>query len=281
MQTALYGQQGSEPWLEAFADGWGKVVWRHPHFWQGEVEQFDLVVLASLWAKNGAILDAYRARGIPVLVIDLGYVRHKGHRQVSLNGLNHAPTFVCKGDRWDAMGVSVAASGGDPSGYTLIAAQRPCDASHGFTESAYNAWLAGQDGRIRVHPVEGVNIKTLAEDLAGAKILKTLCSTSGLESLIAGVPAVADAPDRAVWGELSSETLPSIADRLNLFHRIAYGQWTMDEMRSGECAAFVRDHLLPNVPMDVSAPVPAESVADSAQKETEPKRRGRPRKVKA
>jgi hypothetical protein len=92
---------------------------------------------------------------------------------------------------------------------------------------------------------------------------------------MAGVPAVAEMPDQAVWGELSGETLPSVADRLELFHRIAYGQWTIDEVRDGTCAAFIRDHLLPNKPMDV--PKVSTAVPESGT----PKRRGRPRKVKA
>jgi hypothetical protein len=283
MRVALYGEQGNEPWLEAFAEGWGKVVWRHPHFWQGEVEGFDLVVLASLWAKNGDILNAYRARGIPVLVIDLGFIRNKGHRQASLNGLNHVPGFPCPPDRWDALGCDVRPSGGDPDGCVLVAAQRPCDASHGLTEAAYNAWLATQDGKIRWHPIERENEQTLAEDLAGARMLKTLCSTAGLEALMAGIPAVADQPERAVWGELSGITLPGMAERLNLFHRIAYGQWTMEEMRDGTCAAFLRNHLLPNMPMDMpkAGTNTPKSGNETPKVGNEPKRRGRPRKVKA
>lgn len=89
---------------------------------------------------------------------------------------------------------------------------------------------------------------------------------------MAGVPAVADKPERAAWGELSGEKLPSMADRLALFHRLAYGQWTLDEMRDGTCAAFIRDHLLPNKPMDIP---------ESGTTVPKPKRRGRTRKVKA
>ena len=265
MRTALYGEQGRSPELDAFAAGWGKTVWRHPHFWHGEVMPFDLVVLGSLWANNAAILRAYSARGVPALVIDLGYIRGRGHWQVSLGGLNRIVPFACPQDRWDALGVSVAASGGDPNGYTLIAGQRPQDASHGLSVGEYNAWLAKQHGRVRLHPREAEPERSLAEDLAGAKVVRTLCSTAGLDALIAGVPAIAEMPERAIWGELSGPKLPSMAERLAVFSRIAYGQWTLDEMRSGECAAFVRDHLLPNVPM----PMPEQ-----------PRKRGRPRKVK-
>lgn len=270
VKVALYGEQGRNHELEAFAEGWGRVVWRHPHFWQGEVEGFGLVVLTSLWARNGDILHAYRERGVPVLVIDLGYIRGQGHRQVSLNGLNRVVPFACPQDRWNALGLSVAASGGDPEGYTLIAGQSPSDASHGLTEAAYNAWLAKQEGRIRPHPLDTEPERSLDEDLAGARLLRTLCSGAGIEALIAGVPAVAEMPERAVWGELSSEALPTVKERIRLLSRIAYGQWTIEEMRSGECAAFLRDHLLPNKPMDIPEAQPVIS-----------KKRGRPRKVKA
>lgn len=283
MQAALYGTPDDNPELVAFGEGLGRFVWRHPHFWRdGEAEGFGLVVLSGLHGKNADIARAYTARAVPVLVMDAAYFRDvPGYWQVSLGGLNRPPLFDCPPDRFDALGLAITPKGGNPKGPALIALQRGEDASHGLSAMQVGVWAQSVGaGVIRPHPLDA-EVPPLADALAGTAVVRTLCSTIGIDALLAGVPAVADMPERAAWGELSGDVLPSVADRRKLFSRLAYGQWTLDEMRSGECAAFVRDHLLPNVPMDVSAPLIAESVADSVQKESEPKRRGRPRKVKA
>lgn len=100
----------------------------------------------------------------------------------------------------------------------------------------------------------------------------TLCSTTGLDALLAGVPAVAELPDRAVWGELSGESLPSMADRLALFSRIAYAQWTLDEIASGVAIQFTLDPQPQSIAPELDTELPF--------KGSEPKKRGRPPKVK-
>lgn len=245
MKVAIYGTPDTNPELVAFGAGLDRTFWRHPHFWQGsEAENFDLVVLSGLWGKNQDILRVYTARGVPVICLDFPYFRDRSeYWQVSVGGLNKPPMFGCPQDRWDALGLRVRAKGGDPKGYTLIACQNATDKSHGLTVDEYRAWEAEQEGKIRPHPHVAPSDATLAEDLAGAKVVKTLCSTTGIDALLAGVPAMADMPDRCAWGALSGAKLPSVKKRLELFSRLAYGQWTLDEMASGECARFLLDNL--------------------------------------
>ncbi|THD06111.1 hypothetical protein [Rhodanobacter lindaniclasticus] len=278
MQAALYGTPGDNPELAAFGEGLGRFVWRHPHFWRdGEAEGFGLVVLSGMHGKNADIARAYAARDVPVLVLDAAYFRDApGYWQVSLGGLNRPPLFDCPPGRFDALGLAITPKGGNGKGPALIALQRADDASHGLSAMQVGVWAQSVgDGVIRPHPLDA-DVPPLADALAGAAVVHTLCSTIGIDALLAGVPAIADMPDNAAWGELSGPDLPSVADRRRLFSRLAYGQWTLDEMRSGECAAFVRDHLLPNVPMDMP-----EVGTDVPELGNEPKRRGRPRKVKA
>jgi len=248
MKVALYGTDWANPELAAFgrgaeASGHG-VVWRNPHYWRDdEAERFGLVVLSGLHAKHSDILRVYGAQGVPVLVLDAGYMRRDlGYWQVSLGGLNRPPSFSCESDRFDALGLTIKSAGGNPKGYRLIAGQLPRDASHGLSEAEYEAWLHAQTGRLRRHPLLAV-VPPLTDDLAGAKCVHTYCSTTGLDALIAGVPATAEAPERACWGELSGAKLPTLAARRALCNRLAYGQWTLDEMQSGEAPAFVMEHL--------------------------------------
>jgi len=274
----------SEPVAQAVVAGFQSLGWRTAlrsgiHYSAGETENFDLIVVDGTKGNRRALVDDYAAKGIRALIIDHGHFRDvPGYWQLSIGALNRIPSLACPPDRFKALGLSVKTSGGNAKGYTLIAAQRPHDASHGLSANGYRAWLSAQDGKVRPHPLESAPDNSLADDLAGAKLVRTLCSTTGLDALLAGVPAVAELPDRAVWGELSGETLPSMADRLAMFSRIAYAQWTLDEIASGEAIQFTLDPKLNQV---LVAAELAESVAESMQKETEPKKRGRPAKVKA
>nr|WP_309504293.1 hypothetical protein [uncultured Roseovarius sp.] len=102
-------------------------------------------------------------------------------------------------------------------------------------------------GRFRPHPDSPhihVDAPLAGDDwLFRASEVHTLCSTGGLEALIEGVPAIAEIPERASWGELSGPTHPGADAVAALCQRLAYGQWTIDEMRSGEAPAFVLGNM--------------------------------------
>lgn len=266
MRVGVYAREDN---LEAGAFAAGllaqgyKPVWRSASdYKQGDVERFEAVVITGLRAQGAWIRDDYRARGIPVVVIDYGYLARvsgkatweTGHWQVSVDGLNRPPSFECPGDRFEALGVEIvpkrkAAKGLKP----LVLGQHVGDPSHGLDAEAMGHWVEDQcwefGARWRPHPdspdveVDAEKVEgTLAEAFAGASVVHTLCSTAGLDALLAGVPAVAHMPNRACWGELSSEKLPTVEARRALCARLAYGQWTLNEMRSGQAAAFVMEN---------------------------------------
>lgn len=100
-------------------------------------------------------MSDYAAKGIRSLVTDLSHFRDvPGYWQLSDGALNRIPSFTCPPDRFKALGLAVADKGGSAKGYTLIAAQRPHDASHGLSADGYHAWLSKQEGKIRPHPLE-------------------------------------------------------------------------------------------------------------------------------
>jgi hypothetical protein len=210
------------------------------------------------------VLRDYRARGVPVFVIDYGYCKRTnhahdwrtGHWQVSLNGLNRIPLFPCRLDRFEALGITIAERGGDPNGYVLLCVQTTGDASHGMDEAALQHWCDVQRQRwpgllIRPHPLQeqltyGLPVcpaPTLAEALAGARLVVTGNSNTGHDALIAGVPVIATVPG-AAWSDLSGERVPSMGRRLDHFRRAAWGQWTWDEFRRGLPQRFVTEHYL-------------------------------------
>lgn len=264
MKWGVYARDAF-PGGQAFVDGLlaaGHVAHLRsaPDWGRGCVEPFDAVALFSLHGKGETILAEYRTRDVPVLVIDYGYVRRTnhvhdwktGHWQVSLNGLNVVPPFACPSDRFDALGVKIRARGGDPKGYTLLCVQTPGDKSHDMDAAALRAWCHELDYPnlvIRPHPLHDEDYGlprcpagTLEGALAGARLVVTASSNAGHDALIAGVPVVGT--HTAAWSELSGETLPDIDARHAYFNRVAYGQWTWGEMRTGEPQRFVVDHVL-------------------------------------
>lgn len=267
MRVGIYARDDN---LEAGAFSAGllacghRVVWRSASDYKaGEVERFDAVVVTGLRAQGATIRDDYAAQGVPVVVIDYGYMQRvsgvatwqSGHWQAGIGGLNRPPSFECPPDRFDALGIAVKARGTPRKGARpLVLGQHVGDPSHGLTEdemAAWGQWLCdAHKARWRPHPDSpDVPVKadraggSLADALAGASVVYTLCSTAGLDAMLAGVPAVATMPDRACWGELSGDRLPSVEARRALCARLAYGQWTLDEMRSGQAAAFVTDNM--------------------------------------
>lgn len=226
----------------------------------GQVESFGAVVITGMRGKGRVIRDDYAAIGVPVVVIDYGYLARvsgvasweSGHWQVGVGDLNRPPSFECPSDRFDSLGIAVKPKGRGK--VPLVLGQHVGDPSHGLNAvemAAWAQWLCDAHGaRFRAHPDSpGVEVRAERADgplgavLADTSVVYTLCSTAGLDALLAGVPAVATMPDRACWGSLSGPRLPSKAARAALCARLAYGQWTLDEMRSGLAADFVMRNL--------------------------------------
>ncbi|MFA5662391.1 hypothetical protein [Castellaniella sp.] len=291
MRVGIYSHSATSPTLEALGAGFVRAGHRVDTMnaeYYDRPAAYDLVAVLGMWNCAPIVRD-YRARGTPVLVVELGYLRRAareqaaddgGYHQVSLNALNAPPAFACPPDRFDALNLEIIESP-PKDGYVLICGQVPDDKSHGMTRAECQAWTAGwlakyPNAVFRPHPLRGYKLpegtridthKYIEESLAGARLVVTVNSTAGNAALLAGVPVIADG--QATYSDLSGEALPSLADRLAYFHRLAYGQWTREEMRDGACVEFLIEHLLPNVGF------PASSPAELEPAKAAPKRRGR------
>ena len=262
---AVYGRNGFEG-AEAFCQG-ARELGDHAEFRSvsdfnpSQVEDFDVVAVFGLQGKGPQVRDAYRKAGVPVLIIDYGYLKRTNHAhdwrtgywQISPDRLNAIPSFECPPERLEALGINVAERGGDPNGYVLLCVQTTGDASHGMDERALQRWCDEQAQRwpgllIRPHPLQehltyGLPVcpaETLDEALAGARLVVTGNSNTGHECLIAGVPVIDTVPG-AAWAPLAGETVPSVEARIDHFRRCAYGQWTWAEFRAGLPHRFLKD----------------------------------------
>lgn len=200
---------------------------------------------------------ALRARGFEVLVMERGYLGDR-FKWTSLgwNGLNGHATFPdvpASPDRFDALAtLKPWKSGGD---YTLILGQVPGDASlQGrdlmplyFEWAAVAAHAYGLPVHFRAHPKaiekgHRQNPKgtiqsggTLDEALAGASMAICFNSNSAVDAVLAGVPTLTMDNGSMAW-DVTTHKIGDIArpDRRDWANRLAWKQWTLEEIASGQ-----------------------------------------------
>jgi hypothetical protein len=228
--------------------GW-RVSWRDgEHYRQGQLENFDAVAVAGCRGNNRDVLRDYTAAGIPALVIEWGYLKRAGlnrdgYWQLGLGDLGWLPPMACKPDRWRALGLKL---GKPHDGVIIIAGQMVGDAAHPFADAAsMEAWALQMASGCRTahlfrpHPrspdvaPKGLEIDRLPlrESLARAHLVVAYSSNIGNDALMAGCQVFASGP--AIWAGVTPET------RRNYFHRLAYAQWTLAEIATGEPIDFV------------------------------------------
>lgn len=217
---------------------------------------------ACIWSAQPDVMRAYRQRRVPVLVAEAGYVGSRD-RWTSLgwNGLNGEAEFVnasVSADRWQRYHADTM----QPwrplrDGYALVVGQVQGDhATAGVDISQWAADLcerlhAWTEVRFRPHPKrpgvmpDGVSLAPdeFATCLAEAAVVVTYTSTVGVSSVLAGLPTMAAGRISMAY-PVSAHCLEDLwtmdePDRETWAARLAYTQWTREEIASGEAW----DHL--------------------------------------
>lgn len=143
------------------------------------------------------------------------------------NRHNTAGCFDVGGpERWDALGFVL-----EPfrtTGETVILPQRgigspPTSMPTGWPKKA----LAKYGGRVRAHPGR-MRSKPLEQDLANCGRVITWGSGAAVKALMMGIPVISEMPK---WIAKQDNTE---AGRLDMFRRIAWAQWELDEIATGE-----------------------------------------------
>jgi hypothetical protein len=205
-----------------------------------------------------------RAQRYEVLVMERGYVGDRfSWTSLGWNGLNGRATFYTKDDpsRFGAHFAHLMRPWKTDGSYVLLIGQVPGDASLGGTD--LNRWYedAAKQARqayelpvrFRPHPeaikrgikqriaaAESIN-GTLADALAGAAVCVTFNSNTAVESVLAGVPTVA-VDSGTMAHEVTAHRIGEriTPDRSAWAARLAWCQWTMDEIRSGAAWEAIR-----------------------------------------
>lgn len=192
----------------------------------------DILVSWNRIREGGQAAQRFEDAGCPVLVTENATWGNDfaGRRWYTL-GLgyhNEQGTFLLGGnERWDALGVELQ-PWRHVDGETVILPSRGIGpVGHamplGWPESARKRW----GGRVRPHPGRGF-AKPLEDDLRSASHVVTWGSGAAVRALVMGVRVASEMP----WwiGEQDNTD----AGRLAMFRRLAWAQWELHELATGE-----------------------------------------------
>lgn len=205
----------------------------------------DVVLSWNRYGHGHEIARQFEARGARVLIVENGFLGKAWREQewFSLAEGHHAGAGRWQDggpSRWDGWGVDMAPfrQGGEE---TVILGQRGIGEPGVRSPDRWAESVQQQHGgRIRAHPGQGT-AKPLAEDLASAKDVITWHSGAALQALLMGIPVWYGFP---LWvGGRAGAPMAQIGKmeanrddeaRLAMFRRLAWAQWALDEIKTGE-----------------------------------------------
>jgi len=205
----------------------------------------DVLVIWNRHRHNG-LARRFEQAGAAVIVSENGWVRRiDGLKTIALcrghhNGAGEWPEG--EEDRWSALGVELQAWRSDGE-HVLVLDQRgigePAVAMpRGWTASAVSQLQSMTRRRIVVRRHPGNAEPPPEPDWRDCWAAVTWASGAGIKAIIAGVP-VFYGLERWIGGPAARYGLddierPFLGDRLPMLHRLAYAQWTLEELTTGE-----------------------------------------------
>ncbi len=248
--------------------------------WKGEPEPDAAVgVVVGVKDKSAPIFQAYRAAGKQAVFIDKGYARIRGgplgtlYWRVSVNAFQPLEYFQKvrhSSARWDSLGVTI--DGKRRSGQNILFAgssQKFCTWQGLGDATKYAEKVLAGIGKYARRPIiyrpkpswtDAVPVDSFGYspptekfqvELANAHVLVTYGSNACFEALINGVPTIVlgDGVTRPL-SDTSLEAVerpryPSAKEVHQLAYDLAYCQWTLEEMTSGETWQDIASHLEP------------------------------------
>lgn len=234
----------------------------------------DLFISWNKYAQNEQMADSWERAGGTAVIVENGYAgRDADGRQyyaIAAHGHNGSGWWPeGSDDRWAALGIPLQPwREPTPDGHILVCGQRGI----GSREMASpNAWhdhvsarlrkITDRPIRIRPHPGNQPAKVPLEDDLRGAHACVIWSSGSGVKALIAGVPVFYDAPAwicagtaKRIQGEhLEWSIVTDEWPRLVALRGMAWAQWSVDEITSGEPFVRLRDEAIRRAGAKVAA----------------------------
>ena len=265
-----FGNPGLAVWAAEGLQALGhETVDRNAVAWQPSYDKIrsgeDAAVTPGIAGPMARIGKFWSEAGKPVITMDLPHLRVQGYWRVVLRGMDWRPPLAgqAPAGRYRRLGLKDPVQGRRTKAQrVLLLGQTSNDGAHGMDAEAFLEWAADARDRIRAmdpkariiwrpHPLEpklhledadeysDPGRESLATVLGRCWLTVTYNSTAGLESLIAGVPVIAEGP--SIYGEVAvgfgddHDVKPPDPERVKeMLNMVAYTQWTTAEIRSGE-----------------------------------------------
>jgi len=208
----------------------------------------DVLVIWNRYFQTEQIADRFEADGGTVLVAENGYVRgrHDGgdYYALAVHGHNGSGRWHVGGsERWDALGIELKPWRTEGT-HILVAPNRPFGMRGTVMPERWGEQtaerlrkLTDRPVRLRLHPGNGRAQVPLEDDLRDAHCVVIWSSSVGVKALIEGIPVVCMAPYwicRGAAGSHIDEALWRREYRENAMHALAWAQWSVQEIASGE-----------------------------------------------
>lgn len=211
----------------AFTKGLQRVGYEVVHGITASPADTDLMCSWNRIGHADHAAKVFESRGLPVLIAENAAWGNDfaGQSWLTLaRGFhNTAGCFQVGGsERWDAIGVDL--NPWRAEGETVILPQRGIGPAQ---VAMPRGWPYGIKGRIRQHPGQR-QAKDLQDDLANSGKVITWGSGAAVKALMWGISVESHMPG---WIAAQDNT---DAGRLKMFRRLAWAQWTLDEIESGE-----------------------------------------------
>lgn len=203
----------------------------------------DVLLIWNRSKNREHIARRYETVGAKVFVTENGYIGKTKALAVGHHS-GAGQWYVGEKDRWSGLGIELKPWREDGD-HILVLPQR----SIGEPEIAMpKNWentiiphlkkLTKRPIKVRRHPGKDRDADPVEKDLEGAWAAVTWASGAGIKAIVAGIPVFHQlgnwigAP--AASTNLCELETPWMGDRLPMLKRLAWAQWTWDEIRSGE-----------------------------------------------
>jgi hypothetical protein len=215
----------------------------------GPITENDALVIWNRYGQNDRLAKEYEAAGGKVIICENGYMgldnENRQYYSMALNGHNGSGRWYIGGpERWDKLGIEIKPwrSFGD---HILVRSQRGIGNSimasppgwHNTVVSNLRR-ITDRPIRVRTHPGNNPKGVGLINDLNNCWCVIIWASSLGGRSLVKGYPVIYQAPyhvcSDAMDSDLESVNNPTLNDdRLFALRRMAWAQWSVDEISSG------------------------------------------------
>lgn len=216
----------------------------------------DVLVIWNRYGSNEVLADRFEAEGGTVLVAENGYLGRdaegRQHYAIARHGHNGSGQWPEGGpERWTRLGVELQPWRANGE-HILLCPNRPFG-MRGFEMPVH--WVRDTVEALRRHTKRPIRVRPhpgnwqqqapqapqvpLADDLANAWAAVIWASSAGVHALVAGIPVWCTAPwwicKAAAHDDLGQiEHEPAMRpDRFKAFARLAWAQWTVDEIAAG------------------------------------------------